>query len=266
MTHSTCLNCDTELTDKFCAHCGQLADTHRISLKHFVFHDILHGTFHLEKGILFTAKESLIRPGQAALDYISGKRKRYYNVFYLILIMIGLILFLRHFNEVLDISQSKNIAEKPAYLNEVSRKLDEIFAQKSKIIIFLFVPFVALNSYLLFKVKKLNFSEHAIIAGMVLLGMLLISTAGNLFFYLDLIFPFSNTFADVMSIIVTILVLFHIGYGYYNAFASDYTKGQIALRLFLMFALLFIEILLLFFLVFGILSDWQFGKVEVSPF
>ena len=43
-------------------------------MKHFVMHDLLHGVWHLEKGILFTLKETIIRPGQAALDYIKGKR------------------------------------------------------------------------------------------------------------------------------------------------------------------------------------------------
>lgn len=73
MTKKYCLNCDKVLTDQFCSGCGQKADTHRISFKNFISHDVLHGTFHLEKGMLFTAKQALVRPGQAALDYISGK-------------------------------------------------------------------------------------------------------------------------------------------------------------------------------------------------
>ena len=89
MTIKNCLNCEKEVTDKYCSGCGQKTDTHRISFKNFILHDILHGTFHIEKGILFTAKEALLRPGKAALDYIEGKRIKYYNVFYLVLITIG---------------------------------------------------------------------------------------------------------------------------------------------------------------------------------
>ena len=84
MTTHNCLNCGKRLTDAFCSGCGQKADTHRITFKNFIFHDVLHGTFHLDRGILFTVKQALTRPGQAALDYISGKRKPFYNVFYLI--------------------------------------------------------------------------------------------------------------------------------------------------------------------------------------
>src|SRR5690606_2344353 len=104
------------------------ADTHRITFKNFIFHDVLHGTFHIERGILFTTKQALIRPGKAALDYISGKRRRYYNVFYLILITIGLIIFLRHFNDVLDVSQGQQVVKDKAYLNEASKTMDEIFS------------------------------------------------------------------------------------------------------------------------------------------
>lgn len=42
MDHSTkCLNCNNEIIGKFCHHCGQKTDTHRITAKHFVIHDLL---------------------------------------------------------------------------------------------------------------------------------------------------------------------------------------------------------------------------------
>ncbi len=263
MSAKACLNCGKRLTENFCSGCGQKADTHRISFKNFIFHDVLHGTFHLEKGMLFTAKQALLRPGKAALDYISGKRKPYYNVFYLILITIGLILFFRHFNDQLDGGEA--VPER-AYLNEASKTLNELFSQRSKIIIFLFVPFAALNSFILFRRRKLNLSEHCIIAGMILLGMLLISALGNLFFYFDLVVPFSDGFAAGMSYLVTVLVVLQIGYGYYNAFEGDYSKWGIAYRVVLFYALLCLEILVLFMIVFGFVTDWKFGTVNVSPF
>ncbi len=140
MTSKNCLNCDKKIVDKFCSGCGQKTDTHRITFKNFIFHDVVHGTFHFDKGMLFTAKQALIRPGKAALDYIAGKRKPYYNVFYLILITIGLILFLRHFiDELALIKGEEAIPERPN-INEASKTLNEIFTQKSKLIIFLFCP------------------------------------------------------------------------------------------------------------------------------
>ena len=141
--------------------------------------------------------------------------------------------------------------------------MSKIFAQ-SKLIIFLFVPFSALTSFLLFKRKKLNLSEHAIIAGMILLGMLLISLFGNLFFYLELISPFNPTFASIMQWIFPILIISHIGYGYYNAFRLEYSGIGIAYRIALFYLLLFLEIVLLFLIVLGFVSHGKFGTVDLS--
>lgn len=68
MININCLNCGKELSGNYCTGCGQNSYTYRISLKHFVSHDLLHGTFHIEKGLFFTEKEALTRTGKAALD------------------------------------------------------------------------------------------------------------------------------------------------------------------------------------------------------
>ncbi|ESU25140.1 hypothetical protein FEDK69T_01070 [Flavobacterium enshiense DK69] len=52
MHHTNCLNCDTSLSGKFCSNCGQKTDTHRITFKHFIMHDVLHGVWHFESDIL----------------------------------------------------------------------------------------------------------------------------------------------------------------------------------------------------------------------
>lgn len=262
MTNKNCLNCGKKLTDKFCSGCGQKTDTHRITFKNFISHDLLHGTFHIERGILFTAKEALLRPGKAALDYIAGKRKRYYNVFYLILITIGVMLFTRHVDELFT-TQSAEIVPEKVYLNEASRKFDELFSQKSKLILLLFLPFSALNSYILFRRKKLNFSEHTILSGMILLGILLISTIGNFIFLLNIPLQFSWMF---LSWLVAACILFYLGFAYFNAFSTEYSKWGISYRIVLFFALICLEMFILFLILFGFFSNWKFGEVSLSPF
>lgn len=261
MTNSNCLNCGKELVDTYCSGCGQKADTHRITFKNFIFHDLLHGTFHIERGILFTAKEALIRPGKAALDYIAGKRKRYYNVFYLILLTIGLMLFIRHFYAS-SINQQGEIID-PSQLNEASKTIDEIISQKSKFIMLLFVPLAALNSFILFRRKKLNLSEHFILTGMLLLGMLLISTFGHILFFINLIVQINFTF---LSFLIVACTLLYIAYGYYNAFGNDYSKFGIAFRIILFFGFIFLEIMILLYLLVGFVTNWEFGEVTISPF
>jgi len=257
MTNNTCLNCETELTDKYCASCGQKADTHRITFGNFIFHDVLHGTFHIERGILFTTKQALVRPGKAALEYIAGKRKRYYNVFYLILIVIGLILFIRHADEVDEISPDA------IKLDEASQKIDDIISKASKFIIFLFVPFGALNSFILFRRKKLNLSEHFILSGMILLGILLVNFFSIFIFMLNTITQISGT---VLSLIVTAVCFLYVAYGYFNAFGKEYSKFGFSYRMLLFFGFIFIELWILLLLVLGFVTNWKMGTVTLTPF
>jgi hypothetical protein len=178
MEHDYCLNCDSTIDNTFCPGCGQKTATHRIVLKHFILHDLLHGVWHLEKGIIFTLKETLLRPGQAALDYISGKRIKYYNVFYLSLLIIALNILLLHFKETAEPDLAKATQLKTMDLNA-------FFSKYSKIVLFCIVPLLALNAKLIFKRLKLNLAEHLIVGGITLLGMLVLSTIYILISYLN---------------------------------------------------------------------------------
>ncbi len=262
MTNKNCLNCGKELTGKYCSGCGQKADTHRISFKHFIFHDVLHGTFHIDKGMLYTAKQALVRPGTAALDYIAGKRARYYNVFYLILITIGLMIFFRHVDELIY-GETTEVIKDTSHMNEASRKINAFFEQKNKFIIFLFVPLGALNSFILFRRKKLNLSEHAIISGMILLGILLLQTFINIYFNFNHLIGLNNALA---SFIATAGIFFYVGYGYYNAFNRDYSRLGISYRILLFFALLCLETAVLLYILIGFMTDWKMGQITLSPF
>lgn len=264
MTPTHCLNCNEVLTAQFCSGCGQKADTHRISLKHFLYHDVLHGTFHIDKGMLFTAREAMIRPGQAALDYIAGKRKRYYNVFYLILIVTGLMLFFRHF--YMELVHERDFIPNKRVLSGASKTIDEFISQKSKFIIFLFVPFGALNSWILFQRKKLNLSEHAIISGMVLLGILLLSTLGNLLFYIDVVLEFNEIASNTVTYATITAIFVYIGYAYINAFKADYAVWGLTWRIVSFFLLIFFELYLLLFLLVGYATNWKMGPVTITPF
>lgn len=239
MSHSsTCLNCDQKILGNFCYDCGQKADTHRINLKHFIFHDILHGVWHFEKGILFTIKEALIRPGKAALDYISGKRIKYYNVFYLILILIGLNIFLNHYYNVFS-HIYLNTALEPE--NAYKSKIDAFLHNNAKLLIFSFVPLFAINSFLIFRKKRLNFSEHFIIAGMIYLGVILIVTFGELTGFLDF-FRYVSFLSDILTYVIPLSVILYVTFGYYNAFKTDYSKRRFFLKIISFFTLLLFEI------------------------
>jgi len=257
MNHDKCLNCETPIAGKFCSECGQKADTHRITFKHFIMHDVLHGVWHFEKGMLFTAKEALIRPGKAALDYITGKRIRYYNVFYLILLLIGLNIFINHYyDHFQEVYNGVNEGVK----NDNGRKIAAFMNKYAKIIIFSFVPFFACNGYLVFRRKKLNLSEHFIVAGIIFLGILIIQTIGSLSTFFDFTKHF-GILSDIISITAVLIIFLFVLYSYYSAFKENYSKIGFSLRMVLFLLLLFFELIFMLICIVGFATDWKFGDI-----
>ncbi|WP_162126093.1 DUF3667 domain-containing protein [Flavobacterium phycosphaerae] len=238
MSHNNnCLNCNTSLVDAFCPHCGQKADTHQITFKHFIFHDILHGVWHFEKGILFTLKEALFRPSQAALDYISGKRIRYYNVFYLSLLVIGLNILLIHFYNEFKVENNITVGRNN------TPNVTKFFADNVKIILFSIVPLLALNAYMLFKRLRLNLAEHFILAGICLLGILIVALFFNLTNFLNER-EFGNFFG-ILELLFFFILLFYPLWPYYNAIKNHYTFLGALWRVLVFQLIIFIEVSIL---------------------
>src|SRR5689334_23434282 len=87
-----CKNCSTEFEGKFCPNCSQKANTHRFTIGHFA-HDAFHAVTHTDKGVLFLIKELFRRPGEVALEYNAGKRKKYFNPITYLLLVSALQIF-----------------------------------------------------------------------------------------------------------------------------------------------------------------------------
>jgi hypothetical protein len=79
---SRCRNCDTDLASgqAYCAACGQKSISTRLTL-HEIGHDLMHVVFHVDRSALSLVGMLLLRPGTVALDYVQGKRKRYFGPF-----------------------------------------------------------------------------------------------------------------------------------------------------------------------------------------
>lgn len=253
-----CLNCENPLSGKYCSNCGQKASTQRITFKRILVDDILHGAFHFEKGMLFTARETLLRPGKSALDYISGKRKRFYNVFLLTLLLIALnILLMHNYSEF----HLENISENEIKPNELGVKLENLIRENRKIYILLFIPFSSFLTFILFGRKKLNYSEHAIVAAFLLAGTLIISAISILLSFADLVpsIRFLSYFDDFSSSIF----FGYISYTYYRVFGKDYSFFGFCLRILFFGVTMIIAILTLFVIVYGFISNWDFGELIV---
>ncbi len=69
-----CANCKGRILENYCPICGQPAKLKRID-GHYVLHEIEH-ILHFERGILFTLKELLLRPGFVIKQFITENRNR----------------------------------------------------------------------------------------------------------------------------------------------------------------------------------------------
>lgn len=69
-----CKNCDVEVNQNYCPNCGQATKVKRID-GHYIIHEIEH-ILHFERGILFTIRELLVRPGENIRNFIAGKRSK----------------------------------------------------------------------------------------------------------------------------------------------------------------------------------------------
>lgn len=69
-----CKNCNTEVNLNYCPNCGQPVNLKRIN-RHYIVHEIGQ-VLNFEKGIFYTIRELLIRPGENVKNFITEDRSR----------------------------------------------------------------------------------------------------------------------------------------------------------------------------------------------
>ena len=210
---TVCLNCGTKTIGKYCHTCAQKSDTKRLNLKHILIHDIIHGALHLDKGLLFTFKEIILRPGKVVLNYINGKRVSYYNFFYLLLILIGFIIFL---NGMKAGRIEHNSIENVTNVYNIEKYFNEKKYQKN-ILLSLF-PLLSISSFLAYRKAKLNIAEHGIITGVCFIYILIYASVWQLF---NLLFP-KTYFSDYSDPVFIFSIIFF----YYQVFFDIYSKRK----------------------------------------
>ncbi len=161
----SCLNCGRPVIENYCSNCGQSTEEHTINL-HFLWHDVLHGLFHFDKGILFTIKELFTRPGHSIREYIQGKRVQHFKPVSLVLILATVYGFLFHYFHinmlVNSISLSGSGKDFIAAQNKL-RSLNDWVIEHYEIIALIQLPVYSFGTYLAFRKSGYNFSEHLVL-------------------------------------------------------------------------------------------------------
>ncbi|MCB0533022.1 MAG: DUF3667 domain-containing protein [Lewinellaceae bacterium] len=164
-----CLNCGKPLKSKhrFCPKCGQSAKTRRFSLRE-VRKEMQKRVLHAEAGIVQLTWALALRPGQVALEYVEGKRKKYYSPLKYLTLSAAVSVFINEYFHLLD---NMHLHPNPG---------TEIATRFFNIIILFSVPISALASWPLFRKKGVNYAEnlvlHAYLGGFRTVFFILIFT------------------------------------------------------------------------------------------
>lgn len=157
-----CLNCGNHLSGNYCSNCGQSAKTHRLSIWHFLVHDLVHSFWHVDHGILFTLEEVLVRPGKAAMEYIRGKRAGRFPILTFILILLGISFWLygkagtAHHIEAPVISG-------PKAAQEFVDMIVLIITHYTKWIFLSLLPIGSIGTWIVFRSSRNNYTENLLI-------------------------------------------------------------------------------------------------------
>jgi len=165
----TCKNCGNEVLGNFCSHCGESANTHKLNM-HFILHDLQHGLFHFDKGIFYTSKELLTRPGYAIREFIDGKRVRHFQPLSFVIVLATFYGLLYHF---LIFSRFKSLTEPKGDITGASGKTITWITDHFAFDCLIMIVNATLVSYVIFKKKKHNLAEHLVL-NTYLIGLFLI--------------------------------------------------------------------------------------------
>lgn len=166
-----CKNCNHVFEGNFCSNCGQTAHTHAVDW-HYIWHEIPHSIWHLDRGILFTARQLLTRPGYAIREYLEGKRVQHYRPL-AFAFMFGAISAFLYFNislkSLADFTEgfqkgvSDGINEKgngARAAQQVQAELGYLIKKYYATLIVALIPLRAWLMSLFFRKRGLNYPQH----------------------------------------------------------------------------------------------------------
>jgi hypothetical protein len=217
---TTCNNCNNQIQNKFCSFCGQsIAMNGKINLKHFLI-EFFHSIFHTGGGLFYTLKLLFFKPEIVLNGYLSGKRKVFFSPIKFFLITTIIYISSIHFvNEGINDYQTKTI---------------EYYIKNYKyLMIFGPVLIAGFINWIIYKKKKLSYTENFIVSIYIFSGIYLISS-----FYMLL-----NYFANLKMIYIGIIIEI-IFYSY--AMSRFYNKNKV-IGMFIN-TLLYLIIIFLFYL------------------
>lgn len=162
-----CKNCSQSFKGNFCNYCGQNPNVNRINFR-YILHEISDSIFQINHGLLFTAKELFIRPGQSIRQFLDGRRKQHAKPLAFVLMTSTLYVLASYIagNDTFLGDMLSGMIEgladdgaDAAFTTPILSWLANHYAYSN----LLFLPFFSLASYLAFVKSKFNYFEHLVL-------------------------------------------------------------------------------------------------------
>lgn len=258
-----CKNCSHTISseDHFCSHCGAKVIHNRLTAK-LLFEEIKEKVFNLDTNKpLKTFLDLFIQPESVINGFINGVRKKYINPFGYFTIAVTLtsifyFVAIKFFPENLE-SGFQAFQAQNAQETEITKKIQEATFEYQSFIFFLFIPFFAMVSWVIFwNKKKYNYIEHLILN---LYGYSQASIVAILLYFLTI--GFETVFKYILIGAMVFQVLYY-AYMFKRVYGLNFI--QITLK-----TLLFIPVGFIFYMIIStavIILLLLFGVLELADF
>lgn len=164
-----CKNCKAEINQNYCSNCGQPTKIKRID-GHYITQEI-GDVLNFERGILFTIKELLIRPGENVRKFISENRSRLVKPIIFIIATSLIYSLINHFFDIED-SYVKFEETKQSTTGNIFKWVQDHYGYANIIM----GMFIAFWTKLFFRKYNYNYFEILILLCFVMgIGMLIYS-------------------------------------------------------------------------------------------
>jgi hypothetical protein len=212
---SSCRNCGEYIEKKYCTHCGQKHEEHRIHIG-TLLHDIPHAIFHVDHGFFFNVKQLFLRPGFAIRDYLEGRRKPFFHpITYLAILLVFNLFAVKVTNlHYYDEQELLTMAPKEAELIKEYDASQWWFLEHTYLYMLVAIPVCATFCYFFFRLfkQKFNFAENAIILMFIIAQGVLIQSM----LYLLTGWVRNGVFIRCMEIVNLFLMVSYAAYACYQ--------------------------------------------------
>ena len=212
---NNCKSCNNTINEKYCAHCGTPARLKRID-SHYISHEVQH-LLHFEKGVFYTVKELLVRPGESIRAFIAENRDKHMKPVAFLILTSVLYTLIAH---ALHIEPKDQLSFGKSSIGNIMHWIDTHYGYAN----IMMGIFIALWMKLFFRKSGYNLFEIIVLLCFVMgEGMLLLSLA-----ILLAKLSGSALVFQLISLVIFIYPTFAIGQFYGKTKAASYVKAFLA--------------------------------------